>query len=255
MECPICYNTFTEFKIKLKCSHILCLSCITSWMLNKPNCPICRTVLKVIEVKTILRLEEWKLYANTGENIITPEKNNALYSIGYCLKKGIVLEKNIEKSIIWFEKACKFNDINSLTELSYIYENEYKDFNKAFKFLLNAINILQEEEKFSNIKNDTSLLLHNSDVKIKPNTRVWYNIANFYYAGKGCPINFKLAFEYFLKAAENELLESQYNVAVCYQEGIGTKKNLFKALSWYIESAKSGYDKSIQFLKNNNIEI
>ncbi|CAB5345074.1 unnamed protein product [Rhizophagus irregularis] len=37
---------------------------------------------------------------------------------------------------------------------------------------------------------------------------------------------------------------AQYNVAVCFDEGIGTNKNITKALEWYEKSANNGYDRA-----------
>lgn len=262
INCSICFEKYNEFKIKLYCNHNICLNCIILWIYKKKNCPICRRELQENEIQTILKIKEWKLYTETDDNINTKEKRLGLYSIGYCLKKGILLEKNINESIKWFEKSIKYDDIVSLTELSYIYETEYKNNKKAFEYLDKANNIIIKYNKIKEyqeniIEQDNInklLFIHNTNIKITPETRVWYNLANFYYIGKGCEKNYELAFKYFLKGANNGLLESQYNVAVCYQEGIGVKKNILNALKWYIKSAKDGYKKSIELLKKNNIK-
>jgi hypothetical protein len=53
-----------------------------------------------------------------------------------------------------------------------------------------------------------------------------------YEAGEGVLKDSKKAYEYYLKAARNDNLDSQVKVAQMYQEGIGTKKNLEKSAYW-----------------------
>jgi len=43
------------------------------------------------------------------------------------------------------------------------------------------------------------------------------------------------------KAEKNKDIEAQYNLALYYQYGIGTEKNLEKALYWYQKAAESGH--------------
>lgn len=44
-ECVICYEDTID-NIKTKCNHIFCRKCIGQHLLNKVNCPYCRTVLE-----------------------------------------------------------------------------------------------------------------------------------------------------------------------------------------------------------------
>ena len=59
-----------------------------------------------------------------------------------------------------------------------------------------------------------------------------------YYEGKnGCAKNFVEAFKYFKKAADLGLKEAQFNLAQCYDQGIGVTKNTTEAVKWYRKAA------------------
>ena len=45
----------------------------------------------------------------------------------------------------------------------------------------------------------------------------------------------------YQKAAEDDYENAMYNLALCYQYGKGTKKNLEKAIYWYQKAAENGY--------------
>ena len=48
-------------------------------------------------------------------------------------------------------------------------------------------------------------------------------------------------FESYRKAAEQGDAEAQYNLGVCYENGIGVEKDLFEAVRYYRMAAKQGY--------------
>ncbi len=52
--------------------------------------------------------------------------------------------------------------------------------------------------------------------------------------------NTKEAFELFRQAVEQGDKNSLFNLGYCYDEGIGTEKNIRKALYWYKKAAKEG---------------
>lgn len=52
--------------------------------------------------------------------------------------------------------------------------------------------------------------------------------------------NMPLAFKYFLAAAKENHVDSQYNVGVMYEQGIGVGKNEKEALGWYKKAGMQG---------------
>lgn len=54
------------------------------------------------------------------------------------------------------------------------------------------------------------------------------------------------AFKYQQKMANLGYAEAQYTLATMYEDGIGTKKNLDKALEWYRKAAEQGHELALQ---------
>ena len=57
--------------------------------------------------------------------------------------------------------------------------------------------------------------------------------------------NNKIALKWYEKAAESKLVESEYNVACFYMNGLGTDKNEEKAFEWYEKAAEQGHVESL----------
>jgi TPR repeat protein len=49
------------------------------------------------------------------------------------------------------------------------------------------------------------------------------------------------AAKWWTKAAEQGLAEAQYNLGVCYDNGLGVIQNHAEAVTWYRKAAKQGY--------------
>ena len=61
-----------------------------------------------------------------------------------------------------------------------------------------------------------------------------------YQNGYGVEKDYKKAFEWFFKSAEQGNSFGQYNLGVMYQNGCGVEKDLKKAIEWYFKSAEQG---------------
>src|SRR6266540_2154481 len=68
-----------------------------------------------------------------------------------------------------------------------------------------------------------------------------YNLAIYYENGKGTEKNLEKAFYLYQKAAENGYISAQNNLAILYENGDGTEKNLEKAFYWYQKAAENEY--------------
>lgn len=73
-----------------------------------------------------------------------------------------------------------------------------------------------------------------------------------YLKGIGISVDEKMAFNLFLKAANMENKVAQYNVAICFDDGICAIKDFDMALQWYKRSADNGYDRAIERLNELN---
>lgn len=48
IECSICLDDVQENKVTLACKHIFHMPCLEQWREKVDNCPICRTVIRII---------------------------------------------------------------------------------------------------------------------------------------------------------------------------------------------------------------
>jgi len=59
-------------------------------------------------------------------------------------------------------------------------------------------------------------------------------------AGSGAKPDYPAAVKWFIEAASRGLPDSQYNLAVLYENGLGVTKDLREAYKWLLLAAKSG---------------
>ena len=64
------------------------------------------------------------------------------------------------------------------------------------------------------------------------------NLGICYQNGTGVEKNFQKAFELYQKATEQGSALAQCNLGICYQNGIGVKKNTQKAVELYQKAAE-----------------
>src|SRR5204863_431797 len=64
-----------------------------------------------------------------------------------------------------------------------------------------------------------------------------YNLGNHYYY---CSQDYKKAFEWYSKSANNGCTEGQNSLGNCYESGIGIRADNEKAFDWYSKSANNG---------------
>ena len=82
-----------------------------------------------------------------------------------------------------------------------------------------------------------------------------------YDTGIGISIDKQKAVELYQKAANLRDEVAQYNLAIKYEYGDGIEKDVDKAIYWYEQSAKQGYQsaqnklKKLKRLRNNSCKI
>ena len=67
-----------------------------------------------------------------------------------------------------------------------------------------------------------------------------HNLALYYFEGSGGPKNLTQAAQWFRRAADLGLVDSQYNLGRLYEEGFGVSQNPAEAYKWYLIAARSG---------------
>ena len=61
-----------------------------------------------------------------------------------------------------------------------------------------------------------------------------------YALGQGVPQDYKMAFKWYTKAAEQGYTKSQFNLGVMYRDGVGVPQDYKMAVKWYTKAAEQG---------------
>ena len=154
-----------------------------------------------------------------------------LYHKGALYEKGIIIcENRIDKALEYYEEAANLGNLDAITDLGYIYEHGIRDEASPHNFILEPnLEIAMEryrigtKKNFPRALNNFGLLLsksfHNETIKGENQSK---------------------AIRYFEKAANFGYVKALFNLAMCYEKGIGVSPDSLKALSIYKEAAYKG---------------
>ena len=67
-----------------------------------------------------------------------------------------------------------------------------------------------------------------------------HNLAVLYAEGIGGAADYRTAAQWFRKAAERGVTDSQYNLAILYARGIGVEQDFAESFKWFFLAAKEG---------------
>lgn len=67
-----------------------------------------------------------------------------------------------------------------------------------------------------------------------------HNLALYYFRGEGGPQDLASAAQWFRKAAEAGVTDSQFNLGMMYQTGSGAPQDLAEARKWFSRAAAQG---------------
>lgn len=137
--------------------------------------------------------------------------------LGLIFLEGNLVKKNIDESIKYLNAAAKCNYPIAQYKLYFIYSN--------------GIELPQ------NLKLALYWLQRAADNHLPA---AQHDLARELKAGKVIPQNEKLAFEYFMKAAKQKHMGSMFNVALSYDEAIGTDQDIPESAKWYQAAADLG---------------
>jgi len=203
--------------------------------------PIRTSLLHLVGI-TLIASVIYALMINHGEVKIT--KDNVSYidvlrykwagywgddkaqdALGTLYANGLEVERDLKKSIQWYEKAAKQGNIDAMLHLSTMYKNGEgvpKNREKSLEYL----RLAGEEESISSQRN------------------MGYN----YFRGRGVKKDIKKAFELTQKAAQRGDAYSMMLLGYIYSQGEGIEKNNALAFQWYKKAAKLGEKNAAYYL-------
>ncbi len=219
----------------------------------------------------------------------------AWYMLGRCYKYEQGTDENPDEAIVCFEKAAEQDHAKAQAELGYCYETGYgleADPKKAMEYMLQSAEngypyaqykvgcyylygldgIQTDYEKavewFTKaVDNDYPYaMLEMGDyylynyggtderakayeyyVKAAENDVVNEGLGLCLEYGYGVESNEGEAFKYYLKAAEDDYVRGKYNVALCYYFGYGVKENRNEAYRWFNDASNEEHTGAIYY--------
>lgn len=179
------------------------------------------------------------------------------YALANCYLKGEGVDRNPIEAIKWLEKAANAN----YAAAQYTLGTLYYDGKDVVKNTRKALDLFNKAAKNGNISSQRILgTIYFQGKGVKMNAALsmkWFEAAakqgdgksqsdlgDWYYHGYNrTKKNYKTAVIWYKQAAENQIGSAQYQLAICYNEGMGTAKNAKEALKWIKKAVENGIEK------------
>jgi uncharacterized protein len=175
---------------------------------------------------------------------------------------GLGCKKDFYAAESYFKLAAKKNDEESLYYIGKIYKQEFRSgktesLNKSIESFFKAA----KYGFFESLDQIDELLLHLTAVQIKKyflllrkahssndyfsTNRLGYH----YFYGHYVKKNLVKALDLYKMAAKHGIVESMYNLGLCYYHGDACKRNKRWATYWFNKAYGCGHKKSLKYLK------
>lgn len=168
--------------------------------------------------------------------------------LGVIYENGDLVERNYKKAVEWYQKSAALGNSDAQNSLGYMYENGCgveKNLNEACdwyvqavvrgnKYALTNLSVLIDDPK-EVLYLVTEAVAWLGLAKAQFDMGVWYSEGSHRLEKDA-----KKAIEWFIKAANQNLVEAQYNIGYMYENGVGVAKNEKLAYEWYVKAALLG---------------
>lgn len=148
---------------------------------------------------------------------------DAMYAIGMMYMEAVNTKQDFIQAREWFQKASNLGNSDAMIALAYLYTLE-KRITKFDKSNMRATKWISEAEKSGNVK-------------------AYYQLGLWYENGIVFQKNYKVALQYFRKAAEAKITNAYVKLFLYYYFGRGTEVNLKLAIENLIKVKKEGKTK------------
>lgn len=143
----------------------------------------------------------------------------AVYLMGVMIRDGLGQAADKDQALSYFELAAREGHLESVNAMRSIKNEAYK---------IEFDNIIQKAEQ---------------GIATAQN-----RVGEMYEYAQGVPRNLEKAFEWYSKAAAQDLVAGWHNVARCYNFGNGVELSYTRAEALYRKAANEGYAESMFFL-------
>ncbi|MFA6857370.1 MAG: tetratricopeptide repeat protein [Treponema sp.] len=182
-----------------------------------------------------------KLYKSVYNLICIDKIEKA--QIEYTEGKKYFFEKNFSKATVYLTKSMEDGNIDAQVLLAIVYmaENTQQDRVKVLDLLFSAEK--REKSKLTEYLIGFAYLMNDTDQKNVEKAFHW-----FYKSSKAGFLNSLLS-----KYKQGNPL-AQYQLALLYQSGNGTKKDSLKAKKWFLRCGNTAYQEGMNFIGNDDMD-
>lgn len=150
----------------------------------------------------------------------------AQYMVGCLYIKGEGLDKSVEEAMKWFNEAAQRGHQKAMQVVE-----SYKNDNTCF----DKLDILDDSDC-------ANAVIQMAD---KGDPIMQFRAGLIYEGGHGVEVDFKKALDYYLKAANNGHIESNYNIAIMYTRSrIDMKEDIETAIKYFTIASDNGFEAS-----------
>ncbi|ORX50727.1 HCP-like protein [Piromyces finnis] len=188
--------------------------------------------------------------------------------IGWCYQNGIGVKRNEKIAFRWYKKAAHENHVPAKEILGWCYWygigttinrkkaiKLYTTIEVTHDYQLPSLDIIQQVESSYLNKKDEAFKNKSdwwfgkeAETKVKSSDMYMLGIQNKLGLNNN-EKNLEEAFHWFILSASLGYEIAQFEVGMCYKDGIGTSKNLLKAKCWFEKSYERGIYEAGKILK------
>lgn len=187
----------------------------------------------------------------------------ALENLGYLYKKGgNGLQRDYRKAANWYEKAANKGSVEAQVDLGHLYHDGGYGLEPNIRMAVQWYRKAAEQGDVDAQTLTGSLLMQIKEIQNLDEGLKWIgkaceqgsayalvNMGLFYQNGIGVRQSYESAISYFKKAIEQDNKLGYYYLACLYRDGDGVKQDKEEAKRLFSKSAKLGYKKAEEALK------
>lgn len=200
--------------------------------------------------ETLAESHYQKAYHSFSRMIKKQEDDNLLYRLGMMTLKGKGCEKDIDKAIVYLEKAVSLKNENAKLLLAQLYleEDDYENIPRAMKWLEESESQLayyilgKEYYSGEHIEKDIEKAIHYLSL-CDDNEYAFYKLSQIYEEIK----NHDLSLHYLKMAGDKQFEPALIKMAQLLIEGKRIEKDIDKAIN-YLKTAESNNNQFAQYI-------
>jgi TPR repeat protein len=192
---------------------------------------------------------EWYMKGAEAGNLYCMRRLGSLHRNGAC-----GLQPDNSKALPWYERAAATGDVDSIVSLA-VFLQEVGDLVRAVELYSKAADggtrrcaiwrcsiwrVLQERHGRDEERRESGRAVRAREIELLGNASAMFNLAVCYENGMGVTKSAEKAVELYERAIELGDASAMFNLAVCYENGEGVTKSAEKAVELYERAIELG---------------